>query len=359
MSCCKGRPRVHGSATLWKINRTDGTLIWAGDRGANSAAFEVVVEGADTVIYEGGTYASSVLALTKWIDRGDGGDVLWRFAKDTRTINTLQKSAFDDSIWLSHTTTTACRVDEDGSEINAGTVTANRIGLARRSNGNMNFFSINDGVSQYTPAFTLAASLSTAAAGDIRPMSVNQNSFDADAGWAWNNTATTLRQYTSAISLDNTYSASVGDVLAANDVRVFTDDAGVFSVSPLALMHTISVAGAPTQGKFDADNNVYFVYSDAGTPHIAMYDDSNSEVWDREIVGAGQLFLSPFADKLYVATGGLAFDLDDAADNYILASLDLATGETEWGINYCRVSGSDCMHVVGDVIYVCGNRVIV
>lgn len=361
MSCCKGRPTVYGNATLWKINRDTGQLIWSADRGNNSSCLQVVTEVTDTMIYEAGTYSATALSVSKWIDAGAGGDRLWRFAKSTLNVGQIQRSPADGSFWLSHlSSTTGTRIDEDGAEINSGTVTVVRTGLANRSGGNMNYFSLVDGVSQYTTAFSAAGSIATSGLGIIRPLSSDQNNLDADAGWVWNNTATTLRQYTAGLGLDNTYSGAVGDVLHASTERVVTDDKKVFSVSPLALMHTLTIAGSnPHEAVFDPDNNVYLINNQSGTTHITAHDDTGAEIFDRSMVTGGGSILSYQGGKLYVLSGAVSFDLDNSADNFFLAALDPTTGATEWGAKYCRVAGRDALVDNGSVIYCCGNRVTV
>lgn len=364
--CCKGRPRVHGNASLWKVDVATGVLIWAGDRGANGQALDVMDEGGVVMIYEAGIYAAGFLALAKWRDNGDGGDVLWRFAKSTNNIGQIQVSDSDASIWLSHAVTTATRVDSAGAEINSGTVAGANKELARVSNGNMNYWTISAGaVDQYDTSFSSVGSVSVS--GTILPLSAKTNKWSGDTGWIADISSTQLRHYSSSLSTTETFTHGVGTAITpvgTSTTRFATVDGTanirVYSLNPITHRYTVTITGtldvADAFVVFDSANNIYFASNESGTQHIRSYDDSGNLRWDRTALSVTIGRLNVEDDMLFVSAATKSIDLDNSSDNFGLARLDTATGDTMWGAGYCVSGTHDCIRKLGDYVYVCGLR---
>ena len=100
------------NATLWKIDPSDGSIVWKRDRGAQSA--NLVLNSG--YVYETGTYSASHDVLSKWTTDGDH---VW----DTVVGAGAAQSVMHSSVpWLSANSTLYRINDADGSELASVTV---------------------------------------------------------------------------------------------------------------------------------------------------------------------------------------------------------------------------------------------
>lgn len=382
-------------ATLWKIDLSDGSVVWTADRLATAGLVSVVEVGSDLFVYEGGGFNAACESLTKWQDNGSSASRLWNFAKVSQSQHGVAGLAVtdDDVSWVSHTNSTdITRIDASGAEINSSTsaFTLPEVARVTKSGNGVVYWQTGASAStfsvrQYDSTFATTASILP---GSSREWAINSSptpySFSTTrAATRWGNVddpfgsgfsgSVQLVHYDAnlaEINRSGTLSfATVGLAEVMGENHMSTTTGRVYDLTTMTFLY--SFTGRATSYVFDPSGNMYSLNSGTVSA-ISKHDTSNTLVWTTAITTAGatpqlmyhdgRVFVTSCTNNHVSGTPEGVGTIDVAGNtNYAIASFDATSGAFQWGNADARVGTTNGgkFTIYGDYLYATGQRVTV
>lgn len=351
----------HCKATLWKIDPSDGSIVWRADRGADSDRIAHKIDGGDVYIYEGGDDHATHDILTRWHDTGPSKDRDW----DTTVGGTFRGVAFETSggvVWAYIDTNLYRFDDSDGSSLgNSGSLTAaSPAELWEGPSGSMNLWRNAAPLSldQFDSSFTIVATADLTASGNIVAEiggDAKSNGFVIGAGPAVGQRTQVLDENL-AVLVNNGTTRNIPR--AAASTTKFVAVSGVIALVDIATIvndWSVSIGAASVQSHasiMDASHNVYAVLSTSRVTRRGVA--AGAEDWFSTTV-TGLLCNRILIDStnLYV----IGFGVHSSVHKRVFA-YDLATGALAWTQKLSdteTVQARDGL-LAGGYLYVCGDR---
>lgn len=403
----------HCKATLWKVRRSDGKIIWRADRlplygSARSLSVDLYDDGTDVWLYESGGFLSGDPAgsnVTKWKDAGDSAEREWNAVADDdlgrasdAAINDISRAilAADGYVWWlpdfrSSTSTKDAWLfnDTNGSRFSSGNLTttgraelgqqtpiwkAPSSGIYTATRIVSGIFAAFGAIQKVDNAFVDVATTQTTGADisyDFAPLNG-----DSTTGFVvWRRANAVLGTPAMFVRMDSGLArvftlASAGPPVVRNSSRngkFLAADATTLDRrdnTTLALDWTVAVtpqgtATLPVVACLDDSGNAYVSCTPASIEKITAgavvwtYTFTNPALFlARDVIG---MYADEAAGTLVVYGGPMTI----GGEVVQMFGLSLVDGSLQWKTNLGSVSTSIGLKdgvVNGDYIYVCGNK---
>jgi len=352
-----------GPATLWKIDPSDGSIIWKRDRGADSRAIDVRTSGGDVLIYETGFKRESDNGFVDRLTDGATPSLDWTYTGTSTTeFPDVKYSAGDGTIWCVGVTID----DSDGSEIDVASTSSG--GMFRLYDGPSGTMNVNNPggpgtIAQFSDPSTLDITTT------VHGLSVPIDGDSAGNGFL---VVTTQLIFEAVELLDTGHSSTDSVVLdelprpiqcSSSSAWVWTFNTGkVYSLDATDLSTTNwskSFAPVPYFGNsllgipagYDSSDNLYLIHNSTPDAAVRLAASDGSTDWSNTDVTLA-ILQKVLVDSTFMYVCGLGTVSGETVQVW---AYDISNGSLDWSTTLGTELARD-MVLHGGSLYVCGDR---